>query len=555
MVKIKKFFKKNWILVLILIVAAFLRLFKLGSFPVSLTWDETALGYNAFSLLKTGRDEYGKLLPLVLKSFGDYKPALYSYLAIPSVLVFGLSEFAVRLPSALFGILSVFLVYKFSLLFFKDKTKALFISFALALMPWHINFSRGAWESNVALFFILLGIYCFLKSKEKVKFLYFSVLSFGAAVLTYQGGKMMVPLIILGLLIFFFDNLKKINKKHLLFSALVLFILSLPILSATFFGGGGRLKVMSLFSYHRPQEEIQEIINQDEGNKFIFSLFHNEGLFYTQGILGRFFNHFSGRFLFFEGDWSSQRHGPPYMGMLYYIDILFLILGSVYLIRNKIKGSGFIWWWLIISVLPSALTRDSIQAVRSLNMILPLSILIGLGLYEICSWLRQRKRLLFVLIGGFLLVFYLYCFIYYLDMYYVHYPLKSSEYWQYGHKEVIEEVYKNKDKYSKIVFTQKYGQPYIFWLFYSQYDPSLYQKQALLTENPYGDVGKIERFDNIEFRDIYWPNDRSLKNSLFVGTEEELPLRDISPNQARILNEIIFKNGKIAFRLVETYED
>ena len=92
MAKIKKFFKENWILILILIVAAFLRLFKLGSFPVSLTWDETALGYNAFSLLKTGRDEYGKLLPLVLKSFGDYKPALYSYLTVPSVLIFGLNE-------------------------------------------------------------------------------------------------------------------------------------------------------------------------------------------------------------------------------------------------------------------------------------------------------------------------------------------------------------------------------------------------------------------------------------------------------------------------------
>ena len=555
MAKIKKFFKENWILILILIVAAFLRLFKLGSFPVSLTWDETALGYNAFSLLKTGRDEYGKLLPLVLKSFGDYKPALYSYLTIPSVLVFGLNEFAVRLPSALFGILSVFLVYRFSLLLFKDKTKALFISFALALMPWHINFSRGAWESNVALFFILLGIYCFIRLKEKIKFLYFSALSFGAAVLTYQGGKMMVPLVILGLLIFFFDSLKKINKKHLLFSALFLFILSLPILSASFFGGGGRLKVMSLFSYHRPQEEIQEIVNQDGGDTFVASLFHSENLFYAQGILGRFFNHFSGRFLFFEGDWSSQRHGPPYMGMLYYLDILFLTLGSVYLIKNKTRGSGFIWWWLVVSVLPSALTRDSIQAVRSLNMILPLSILIGLGLCEVYSWLRRRKRLAFILIGGFVLLIYGYCFIYYLDMYYFHYPLKSSEYWQYGYKEAVEEVYKNQGEYSKIVFTQEYGQPYIFWLFYNQYDPSSYQRQALLTENPYGDVGAIEGFDNIEFRDVYWPNDRSLKNSLFIGTEEGLPLRDINPDEAVIIKEIIFKNGKIAFRIVETYED
>jgi len=96
---------------------------------------------------------------------------------------------------------------------------------------------------------------------------------------------------------------------------------------------------------------------------------------------------------------------------------------------------------------------------------------------------------------------------------------------------------------------------YIFGFFIINYDPSSYQRQALLTENPYGDVGSIEGFDNIEFRDVYWPNDRSLKNSLFIGTEEGLPLRDINPDEAIIIKEIIFKNGKIAFRIVETYED
>jgi len=549
---VKKFFRDNWLLLLIVVLASFLRLFKLGSFPVSLTWDETALGYNAFSLLKTGRDEYGQLLPLILKSFGDYKPALYAYLAVPSVFIFGLTELAVRLPSALAGILSVFLVYKVSFLFFRDKTKSLFISLALALMPWHINFSRGAWEANVALLFILLGVYCFLKSQKKIKFLYFSALSFGAAVLTYQGGKMIVPLTILGLLIFFFKEVKRFSKKHLLFSALLLLILSLPILSATFFGGGGRLKVMSLFSYQRPEAEVEEIMAQDNHNQFYFTLFHHENLAYAYGILGRYFNHFSGRFLFFEGDWSSQRHGPPYIGMLYYLDIIFLLFGTIHLIRGKFKGSGFLWWWLIISPLPSALTRDSIQAIRSLNMILPLSILIGLGMSQVYFWLKTRKRLLSLLVGGFLLVGYLYGFAYYLDLYYVHYPIKSSEYWQYGYKEVIKEIKSSKDSYNKIVFTQKYGQPYIFWLFYSQYNPSLYQKQALLTENPYGDVGRVERIDNIEFRDVYWPNDRNLKNSLFIGTEEELPLGDIDPNQAVILKEINFINGKLAFRVIET---
>ena len=104
--------KYIWIILIgIVILAAVLRLWQLGNIPPSPDWDEVALGYNAYSIMQTGRDEFGKFIPVVLRSFDDYKPALYAYLTIPSILIFGLNTFAVRLPSAIFGIISVIATY------------------------------------------------------------------------------------------------------------------------------------------------------------------------------------------------------------------------------------------------------------------------------------------------------------------------------------------------------------------------------------------------------------------------------------------------------------
>src|SRR4030066_552491 len=155
------------ILLVIIIISAILRLWNLGGNPPGLTPDEAALGYNAYSILKTGRDEYGQILPVVFKSFGDYKPGLYVYLTVPSVAIFGLNELAVRIPSALAGIASVWLFFQLSCLLFKKKLLALFISFALAMSPWAMHFSRGGWEANLALFLVLLGLLSFLKAEKK----------------------------------------------------------------------------------------------------------------------------------------------------------------------------------------------------------------------------------------------------------------------------------------------------------------------------------------------------------------------------------------------------
>ena len=170
------------ILGLILFTAAILRLWDFGKVPISPDWDEVALGYNAYSLLHTGRDEYGKFLPIVLRSFDDYKPALYAYFSIPAVALFGLNTFAVRLPSAVFGVLAVIATYFLVKELFKtnpiseilnpkqiQNTKykilntemiALLSAFLLAISPWHIQFSRVAFEANVGVALNVLE-YCF----------------------------------------------------------------------------------------------------------------------------------------------------------------------------------------------------------------------------------------------------------------------------------------------------------------------------------------------------------------------------------------------------------
>src|SRR5579864_5348125 len=103
--------KRNSILlILIVIVAAFLRFYQLGTNPPSLTWDEVSWGYNAYSLGIDGRDEFGRFLPLnYLESFGDFKPPVYAYLDSIPIKVFGLNEFATRFPSAFLGTLTVLL--------------------------------------------------------------------------------------------------------------------------------------------------------------------------------------------------------------------------------------------------------------------------------------------------------------------------------------------------------------------------------------------------------------------------------------------------------------
>ena len=100
-----------FILLGIVLISSFLRLYHLQSVPPQPTVDEVSIGWNAYSILKTGADEYGNKFPVLLRAYDDWRPALYTYMVVPFVSIFGLDVFAVRLPSVILSILTIFAVY------------------------------------------------------------------------------------------------------------------------------------------------------------------------------------------------------------------------------------------------------------------------------------------------------------------------------------------------------------------------------------------------------------------------------------------------------------
>ena len=183
-------------------------------------------------------------MPVIFKSFGDYKPGLYVYLTIPFVAIFGLNEFAVRLPSAIAGVIAVWLVYKIILFLAKQKNEkretkheslAIIAALLLAISPWHIHFSRGAWEVNVALTLTLVGIYFFLKSIiHNSKFIIHSSLFLSLTFLTYQGAKLSSIIVVFSLLLVYWKEFKGIGLKRIILSIVTAFIVSIPIIFLRF---------------------------------------------------------------------------------------------------------------------------------------------------------------------------------------------------------------------------------------------------------------------------------------------------------------------------------
>jgi len=581
--KLKKFFiydlpaVRQGSLFIILFIATILRLYKLGSIPSHLTPDEASLGYNAFSILKTGRDEYGKVLPIIFKSFGDYKPGLYVYLTVPFVAILGLTEFAVRLPGALAGIVAVWLVYRvveilslrFTSLqndkktsgssFIVHRSLALLSAFFLAISPWHIHFSRGAWEVNVALTLTLAGVFFFLKALKQQKFLYYSATFFALTLVTYQGAKLSTAIVLLILTITYWKEVLCFEKMVLAKSILVGLAISLPILTSLFSGKTGRLAVFSAFSYQRPREYLQIFLDQgqEEIGGLNYYLFHSESYNFARVIMAKFFNHFSGRFLFFEGDWQNLRHTAPNHGVLLLSDLLFLTAGFVALIRlGWKKRTRFLWLWLFLAPLPAVLSRDQVHAVRAYNLVVPLTIISSLGLGQVFNFIQKiKKPILHTICHTLLLASLLGAIIFYLDSYFIHVPIHDAKYWHYGYKQIVQVVNPIQDKYENIKVQQSYSQPYIYFLFYGGdgkgYDPARYQEQSKLQESLVGDVGLVQKLDNIDFVRFSWPYATGQSGTLVAGDYNAIPSY-YSTKEYDLISEIKYPdNISTAFRILE----
>ena len=546
--------KSRLILILIILIASILRLWGLGSTPPSPDWDEAALGYNAYSVILTGRDEYGKFLPFVLQSFDDYKPALYMYLTILPIMIFGLDVFAVRLPSAILGIITVLSSYFIMLELFKRKDIALLTSFLLAISPWHIQFSRIAFETNVGLAFNIFSILFFLKGLKNPWYLLLSTMFMGLNLYVYQSEKVFTPLLAIVLVIVFFKKLISLPKKFLIAAFIVGFIIALPMGHNMLFDKHGleRAKGVSIFSELTPMLRTSQLKYLDDQNSDFITgkIFHNRRIVHIREMASGYLSHFNFNWLFIRGD--LMRHHPPEMGMLYLWELPFLLIGLYVLLFSSFPKQAklFIFFWFLITPIPASVTTGVPHAVRTLNFLPTFQVFTAIGLITALHFIRTygkfglHYRGVKNIIYAFFIFFAVFNFIYYLNQYFVQQNYFSSVDWQYGHKQAVDEVKRIEKNYEKIIVSNQppLDQSHMFYLFYLKYPPSEYQKSGNTTSG----FREIHKYGKFEFRPIHWGEEEANQKILYIGRPEDFP-----NTTKNILKQIDYLNGKPAIIFVQ----
>jgi len=556
--------RKKYLLILILILASFLRLWKLSEVPVSLFGDELDVGYHAYSISQTGRDYYGNFMPLHFHSLAEWRTPLYLYSAVPTVATFGISPLGVRLPAAIFGILGVWGLYLFVKKVFKNEKIAVLSAFFLSLSPWHIQYSRAAFEVTQLIAFLLFGLYFFFSALEnKGKKLWVSALFLTLMPWVYSSAKLFTPFLMLLLFVIWFKKIVNIQKKNLILAAITGLIIGLPLVYSVFWGGAAqRFSYISVMTNPSTEHEVgvarlhDGMYRQSQGGELSLKLkdrlFHNKYTFWANDIVNNYFDSFSSDFLFYEGD-RNLRHSPAGVGQFYPVEALALLLGLVFYFSGSnvdLQRKAFLAGWLILSVIPSAITREGgTHATRLILMLPPLIILISWGVSKI-----KNKLLLLGYVGFFILGL-----VFYQHNYWVHYPWNSERWWHAGFEQSFDYVKQHEDNYQNIVISTAKEPPWIFFAAWYQYPPSDWQANFPIENKTalegYGDVSYIDKFYfGSPQKGVFSWSEIIDSSTLYLASATEVPMNlilepDRVPPGLVLKHAVAYPSGEPAFYL------
>jgi 4-amino-4-deoxy-L-arabinose transferase-like glycosyltransferase len=467
--------------ILIIAISFFVRFIGLSQVPPALNRDEAAIGYNAYSILKTGRDEHGQFFPLTFKSIGDYKMPLYIYATVFPVAFFGLNEFSIRFWSAFAGGASVIIIYYLVQLLltetrFKPATigrVSLAAAFFLALNPWAVFYSRVAFEANLSLALFLTGLYCFLKGFKTNLFFYLGLGLFLLAFLTYSSSLIFIPpFFAFGLLIW---KNKLFQKKRLL--PILLFIILAVFIFKSVGAVSSQKSNITIFSdptiinyYNTTRTQIYQV------NRFLARTWWNKKVFFLRLLTENYLKTFSPRFLVLEGGLHPW-HRNPGVGNFYFIEIILALVGIWWLWRSPIPSwlKWFLLVWLLLAPLPSAITIDAPHSTRSLYLLPVLLIFASFGLVFLWQKLKT-KRLILALIIFVYLINMVYAAGHYLKLY----PQELASSVPWGLKQSLQFVMGENLK-GKIYLTGIHDSIYLYPLVYTRFPPCQFQQEAVWT--------------------------------------------------------------------------
>jgi len=523
----------------------------LGQLPQTFINDEAAFGYNAYSLIHTGKDEFGKSWPFIFSSFGDNKLPVYTYLAIPSILIFGLNPFAVRIPGVVFSVISILLIYLISKKLFHNPFISLMSAFILAVSPWHIVFSRISFEAMVAFTCFLIGTYFYLNvlssfriSRYFIASAFFYILAFA----TYRSYWITIPLFLIST--YFLLIFPKFFKRAVFYFVLIgiglMVILHISDPSAS----KSRSVEVSIFNdkgvtIHSFQQLQEEGLQR---NKVLSRLFHNPFIDYLSEFFYHYSHHFTGDFLFIGRNWYSPQPIPD-VGVLYFIDIFFLLAGFIYLVQKNPRSRLMLIPIILLLTGPvsSSFTKDTPNTMRSIQMLASFPLILGSGFYFIwrmkfVSKYRYISSLVLTIIYGL-------SFMYALRQY----TINREERFPYynlakGYQALVNEITSLNHQYSKFVITSQYGQPYIFLLFYMSYPPSNFQHEFTLTSPNDEGIYDVSSFNKYIFEKSDCPVGKIEPNTVYVCKGDRIPA------DAQLLKTIKFNSNDVAFQVI-TFDD
>jgi len=541
---------------LVFIGAFLLRIVGLSSYPVGFTQDEAGLGYDAYSLLLTGKDQWGKSWPLVFRSFGDFKMPLYSYLTIPAVFLLGLSEFSVRLPNAIMGSFAVVATYLLVSEMTKRKDFGLWSALFLAISPWHIGLSRGAFEANLTTFFIPFGIWAFIKGIKNPKWTTLSAISLGLNLFSYHSARIITPALVIILVVSYWDKLRT-NLFNRYKASTLVFGLFLLAATVTMFTGGAKrgLDITILNPTDKWAAVAMKRYESIMGGtpEPVARMFSNKVLYVFTTFSKNYLSYFSTSFLFSEGAAEANYGLLPGRGVLYQVEIIFIIVAFISFCRkNGFKLMGLILLWLVIAPIPAALTKGpGYAANRAIVMLPALQILSAWGLVYLLDLFKKKysNKISFVFTGIVVIILGL-SLAGFLDDYRNFLPQKSSNAMQYGMRELVSTISKIEDNYEQIVLSRTLSVPNIWVQFYEMVDPKLVQKSSrswLRYESQgvkYLDQIREYSLGKYSFGDIII-DDLKGQNILAVGRVWEFP------ENVRTIAAIKYLDGEPAFILVD----
>lgn len=560
--------KSKILLIVIIFIASFLRLWKLDKVPVSLFGDELDVGYHAYSILKTGKDYYGNSWPIHFHSIAEWRTPLYLYSAVPTVALFGISPYGVRLPAAIFGILGVFAIYLFIKAAMTNEKLALVASGVLALSPWHIQYSRAGFEVTLLLLLLILGLWLFFKSIAEPKWLWLSTICFGLTPWVYSTAKLFAPLLLLFLTIVWRKVIFAFPRKYLLVALFSLILVSAPITYDTFLGKATqRFSYISIFTDPTMETEVGVARGVDAYSRgergtglnpsLLDRVTHNKFTFAGSNFLKNYLQPFSFDFLFNTGD-TNPRHSIHNMGEFYKIDALFLVLGLILFFSSKTQDSKvktLIAFWILAGVIPAALTRDGGNHATRLILILPpLVFLISFGITGGLNLFTKKTRIvpavLYTLLFGM-------CFYFYQHNYWIHNPTYSERWWHSGWRESITSIKEIDSNYDYVVISMA-GEP--AWIFFAgnyMFPPDQWQKNFPIgNDATLTGFGKMSHIDKFYFGSpeggVYdWGKVLNTKTLYLANAKEVGPNLiaepDRTPGDLTLIKSIPYPSGEPAF--------